>query len=196
MCVAIFVAEGGFKHGGVGPGKGNRQTAAKESCERVLVVSRRFTVQLSRESSGAECARGANLEGNTPRGHKIHGALVPHHRDSVPNAFRAQNFDRFANRFRPADFSRMNQAMHTLAGYVFIDRAKFTGWETEFIAADSIGYNVRRMQVHRDLRDLHRRARAPLPHGIEYPFQANSGNLQRSFPESRVIRRRVLVAPE
>ncbi len=42
-------------------------------------------------------------------------------RDAVADALRAEEFDGFANDFRPADFSGVDQAVHALAGHEFID---------------------------------------------------------------------------
>ena len=66
----------------------------------MLIVSRCFAPQLlARERSGPEITRGADLQWNPPRSKKIQdGApLVAHDCDSVANAFRSQNFDRFTN---------------------------------------------------------------------------------------------------
>src|SRR6202023_3856239 len=93
MRVKILVADGSFKHGGIVARKRDRQAAAKERCQWVLVVTRCFPSQLARECSGPEIARGANLQGNAPRSEKIHGALVAHHSDSVADAFSSQDFD-------------------------------------------------------------------------------------------------------
>jgi len=103
----------------------------------VLLVSRRFASQLACECSGPEITRGADLQGDAARGNK---SMVRSSRitsDSVANPLGAQDFDSFAYRLRAADFSGMNEAMHALAGHIFVDGAKV-----------SSGRRVHRRQFH------------------------------------------------
>src|ERR1700676_1619816 len=143
--VAILVAHGSFKHGRIVAGNSDGQTAAKQGRERMVAVSCSGAPQLAGQSAGAEVARGANFQRNSSRGNKIQGALVAHDCNAVADTLDAQHLDGFANRFWAPDFSRMNQAVHALAGHVIVNRAQIACRKTELIAADSISDNVRRV---------------------------------------------------
>src|SRR5260370_39563090 len=86
--------------------------------------------------------------------------------------------------------------MHPIASHVLVDGAEVTGRKTKLIAPNSERDDIWRTQLHGDLRDFHRRAGAPRPHGVEYPLEANAGDWQSSVPKSAKIRCSELVAPE
>ena len=162
----------------------------------MLLISGGRPANLARQSPGAEIACGANFQRNAARRKKIHRAFVAHHADAVADALRAQHFDGLADEFRAANFAGVNQAMHALAGDVFINGAKFAGGKAKFVAADSVGDDVRRAQFRGDPRDFHRRRGAPLAHGVENPLQADPGNLRRGVAQRGKIGGRVLLAAE
>ena len=162
----------------------------------MLFVAGRLPADLARQGSGAEVAGGADLQGNASSRQKIHGALVAHYADSVPDTLRSQDFDGLTDEFRPSDFSGMDQAMHALARYVFINVAKVAGGKPEFIAANPVGDDVRIAQFRCNPGDFHRRGRAPLANRVENVFEPDSGHLGRGVPKGGKVGHRVLFAPE
>src|SRR4029077_2577411 len=147
--------------------KRNGEAAAKERRERMLLISSRWAADLAGQGAGAKVARWADLEGNVSRGDEVHRALIAHYADAVADALGAQEFNGFTDDFRSADFSRVNQAVHSLAGHEVIDGTQVGRRKAQFIAANSVGDNVRRMQLGGDPRDFHCRCGAPLAHGVE-----------------------------
>src|SRR5665213_565584 len=106
--MAVFIADGRFKHGRIVTRERNRNAAPEKQGKWVRVVSGGSKADLAGQTAGAKIARWAKIERNVTRGYEVHGALVAHRGDAVVDAFHSQEFDRFADDFRSANFPGMD----------------------------------------------------------------------------------------
>src|SRR5690348_16373317 len=103
----------------------------------MLAQFRLRLAELLRERPGIEVARRAIFENDFSRGERLGQFMIVHYRDAVSDALCAQNFDGFANKLWPADFSCVANEPQPLAARKGIRRPKACCWHRKLIATHS-----------------------------------------------------------
>ena len=103
--VGIFAAQRGSEQRRVVGRKDNRYPLAEEFRQRMILDSHVIAPQLANQSACSDIALRANFERNSPVGEQIHQSRILDRRNSVSNAFHAEQFDGFADFLRSAHFA-------------------------------------------------------------------------------------------
>jgi len=94
-------------------------------------------------------------------------------------AFRAEEFNGFANFFRAANLSGVHQAAQADGGSPFVDSAKRGGGHAELISANAERNDVLRTVAFRRVNHKHGFLRPELPDGIEHEAQMQAARGER-----------------
>src|SRR5260370_16855579 len=96
----------------------------------------------------------------------------------MADAFRAKQFDGFANFVRAADFASVHQFVQADFSGAIVDREKFLGRDAELVAADSKSHDSFRVAAPGRFNDFHRCVGAELARRIEYPPESEIAALE------------------
>ena len=131
------------------------------------------------ERAGHEIGGGADLEGDTGVSEQVHEGGMVDGGDAVADAFDGEEFDRFADFFRAADFAGMDQTAEAYGSGTVVNRAKIRGSDTQFITADSERDDFIGRGALSGLDDSGGGFGAKLANGIENPAEAQAAGFER-----------------
>src|SRR5579872_112069 len=134
------------------------------------------------ERAGAEIACRADFERNAALDQDGHQLFVANRGDAVADAFRAENFNRVANRLGSGHFAGMSEAMKSFGGGIVVYFAEISSGKRFFVATQSKGNDAFRFHLCGEARNVHRLYRAELAHRVKNPLNAQTAPRRKSLP--------------
>src|SRR5438105_5391940 len=120
-----FASEASAEHGGIVGGYAERYASMKKTWQRMIRETRVGTAEVLRQGSGAQVARGTDLQADQSLRKQGHKVWISCGRDAVADTLSAENFDSVAHRLRSSDFTGMDEPAQTVRGSVIVYLTKF-----------------------------------------------------------------------